>query len=467
MAKKLAATQSDSSSPSSSENLQGSTASQVPSKAKGESKKRKAPTQDEDNDEKPKLRNRATKKSKVEATQDGQTTFVAAKKATSTRVTAKDLDLAPLQERTQDSNLRVGAHVSTAGGVQNAIPNLLHIGANAFAMFLKNQRKWTNAPLDSKLATLFVDGCKKHNIDVGSCCLPHGSYLVNLAHPEETRKKQAYGSFLDDLTRCHTLGIKLYNFHPGNSNASTREDGIKNIAENINCAHKDPATGEVIPVLETMASLGNTIGGTFKDIADIIKLVENKDRIGVCIDTCHIFAAGYDVRTPEAYAATMQDFDNIIGLKYLKALHVNDSKALLQSCRDLHARIGTGYLGLRAFHNIVNDQRLHGLPMVLETPIDIMRDGKKVEDKAIWAREIKLLEKLVGMDVESEEFKTLEKDLYEEGLSERERVGDQVDRKKKKDAAEKVPRKKKSKKEAKKKFKENVDEEDEDEEEEE
>jgi AP endonuclease-1 len=300
---------------------------------------------------------------------------------------------------------------------------------------MKNQRKWDNPPLDPEFAKLFIAGCKEHGIDVAECCLPHGSYLVNLAHPDAERKKQAYDSFLNDLARCHTLGIRLYNFHPGNANATTREEGIRLIAENINAAHNDPTSGEVVAVLETMASLGNTIGGTFADLAEIIALVDNKDRVGVCLDTCHVFAAGYDLRTPETYAVTMKEFDDVIGLKYLKALHINDSKAPLSSYRDLHARIGTGYLGLHAFHNIVNDERLHGLPMVLETPVDtIDENGKKIEDKGIWAREIMMLENLVGMDVESDEFKELEAKLQDEGKGEREKIGGQVDRKKAKDA---------------------------------
>lgn len=311
-------------------------------------------------------------------------------------------------------------------------------------MFMKNQRKWDNPDMDPEHAALFISGCKDHNIEVSDCCLPHGSYLVNLAHPDAERKKQAYDSFQNDLVRCRKLGIRLYNFHPGNANATTREEGIKLIAENLNRAHADPETGDVITVLETMASLGNTIGGTFEDIASIISHVENKDRVGVCLDTCHVFAAGYDLRTPASYAAVMQQFDDTIGLKYLLALHVNDSKAPLASYRDLHARIGTGYLGLRAFHNLVNDERLHGLPMVLETPVDIVgADGKKAEDKGIWAREIKMLEQLVGMDVEGEEFNELEKRLHEQGEGERERIGGQVERKKVKDAKPKVGRRKK------------------------
>ncbi|KAH7410347.1 xylose isomerase-like protein [Phaeosphaeria sp. MPI-PUGE-AT-0046c] len=410
---------------------------------------KKAPVTATDNDkeaevsdttESPLPKRRAVKKVKVEEQIVDEVTI---KKKTTTRK-KKPVDNAPLAERTQDSHLRVGAHVSIAGGVHNAITNLIYIGANAFALFMKNQRKWDNAELDPESAKLFIAGCKEHGIDVAECCLPHGSYLVNLAHPDAARKKQAYDSFLNDLARCHTLGIKLYNFHPGNANATTREEGIRLIAENINAAHQDPTSGEVVAVLETMASLGNTIGGTFADLAEIIKLVDNKARVGVCLDTCHVFAAGYDLRTPEAYAATMKEFDEVIGLQYLKAFHVNDSKAPISSHRDLHARIGTGYLGLRAFHNIVNDTRLHGLPMVLETPVNTIDDnGKKIEDKGIWAREIKMLERLVGMDVESEEFNKLEADLQEEGKGEREKIGDQVERKKIKDRKPKKGKKSK------------------------
>ncbi|KAF2727249.1 AP endonuclease [Polyplosphaeria fusca] len=371
--------------------------------------------------------------------------------------TKKDVNVAPLEERTFGSSLLVGAHVSSAGGVHNSITNLIHIGyvdtnltispltsrrANAFALFLKSQRTWKNPDLNPEHAKLFIDSCKKQGIQPGTCCVPHGSYLVNLAHPDETRKKQAYDSFLDDLKRCHKLGIKLYNFHPGNSNASTREDGIKLIAEHINTAHKDPETGHVMPLLETMATVGNTIGGSFEDIAEIISHVEDKDRVGVCLDTCHVFAAGYDLRSPEAYNETMTKFDKIIGLKYLKALHVNDSKADFGTHRDLHAQLGTGCLGLRAFHNIANDERLHGLPMVLETPIDVVgEDGKKTEDRGIWAREIKMLEKLVGMDMDSDEFKELEAKLHKIGAGERERIGKQTDNSKAKKAKAQTPKK--------------------------
>ncbi len=233
-------------------------------------------------------------------------------------------------------------------------------------------------------------------------------------------------------------GIRLYNFHPGNANATSHEEGIRLIAESINQAHQDKATGNVVPLLETMASLGNTIGGTFADIGAIIALVRDKSRVGVCLDTCHVFAAGYDLRTPEAYESTMERFDRDIGLKYLKAFHINDSKAPLGSHRDLHANIGTGYLGLRAFHSLVNDERFVNVPMILETPVSaVSEDGKKIEDKGIWAREIKLLERLLGMDVETNDFKELEIKLQKQGKLERERIGGQVERSKIKKAAQK------------------------------
>lgn len=193
-----------------------------------------------------------------------------------------------------------------------------------------------------------------------------------------------------------------------------------------------------------MAAGGNVLGTSFQDLADTIAQVKDKSRVGVCLDTCHAFAAGYDLRSPEAFSATMAEFDRVVGMKYLRAVHMNDSKAPFASNRDLHANIGTGFLGLRAFHNLVNDSRFEGLPLILETPVevrdekgDVVKDekGKVREDKGIWAREIKLLEGLVGMDVEGVDFKKLEAELERMGRPERERVGVQVGKKREKDAA--------------------------------
>jgi len=286
---------------------------------------------------------------------------------------------------------------------------------------------------------MFHSNCETHSYEAHSHVVPHGSYLVNLAQTAPEKADQAYKTFLDDLSRCTQLGIKLYNFHPGNcAAAGDAATGIAQIAAQLNRAHADKSSSDVITLLETMAAFGgNTIGTTFEQLHDIIELIDDKSRVGVCLDTCHVFAAGYDIRTQETLSATLDEFDKIIGIKYLRALHVNDSKAPLNSARDLHANIGTGFLGLRAFHALVNEPRIWGLPMVLETPVDVKNPttGKEEQDKSIWAREIKLLESLVGMDTETEEFKKMEEELQAKGKSERDRVMDQVNKRSEKQKA--------------------------------
>ncbi|KAI0135598.1 AP endonuclease [Daldinia grandis] len=366
-----------------------------------------------------------------------------------TAAKAKTEDLMALAKRTIINTLKksmyIGAHVSSAGGVHNSINNAVNIGANAFALFLKSQRKWANPPIAPEAIDGFQSLSKQHKFEVHKHCLPHGSYLVNLAQADKEKAEQAYSSFLDDLKRCESLGIKLYNFHPGNTNGESRPAAIGRIATQLNKAHK--ATSTVITVLENMAGQGNVIGCKFEDLRDIIELVEDKSRVGVCIDTCHAFAAGYDLRAPEAFEDTMSKFNSIVGAEYLKAFHINDSKAPFDSHRDLHANIGTGFLGLRAFHNVMNHAPFQGMPMVLETPIDRKDpDGKTVEDKQIWADEIKLLESLIGMDPESDEFKALDERLQAQGGSERSKIQDQVDRKSVKDAKKAAPKKRGKKK---------------------
>ncbi|GKT55236.1 DNA-(apurinic or apyrimidinic site) lyase [Colletotrichum tofieldiae] len=361
----------------------------------------------------------------------------AKKRKTAAKGKAKKEDDMPLADRTAVSSLKkamyIGAHVSGAGGVQNSIQNALNIGANAFALFLKSQRKWESPPLAADAKEQFVSLAKDNGYDAAAHVLPHGSYLVNLAQADADKAKQAYTSFIDDLKRCEQLGIKLYNFHPGNTGGASREEACGRIAAQLNTAHK--ATKKVITVLENMAGAGNVIGTKFEDLKQIIDKVEDKERVGVCIDTCHAFAAGYDLRTPEKFHETMKEFDEIVGNKYLKAFHLNDSKAPFASHRDLHANIGTGFLGLRAFHTLVNHEPFQDLPMVLETPIDHKdANGKTVEDKKVWADEIKLLERLIGMDADGKEFKDLEEQLQGKGEGERSKIQDQVDRKAEKDA---------------------------------
>jgi AP endonuclease 1 len=305
---------------------------------------------------------------------------------------------------------------------------------NAFALFLQSQRKWDNKPLLDENRLAFISMCEEHQYNPSDHVLPHGSYLVNLAQEEKDRAKQAYNHFLDDLKRCEALGIRLYNFHPGAAGKAPLSEAINRISAQLNRALAETQT--VIPVLENMCGSGSVIGSRFSDLRDIIAGIkpEYKTRIGVCIDTCHAFAAGYDLRTPEAFRKTIQEFDDVVGLRYLKGLHLNDSKGPFGSHRDLHQNIGLGFLGLRAFHNVMNEPRFHNMPLILETPCDRIDPsdptGKKtIEDKGTWAREIKLLESLIGMDPESNEFKTLEQELSEKGRASREKMQHAIDQK--------------------------------------
>ncbi|KAF2230413.1 AP endonuclease [Viridothelium virens] len=351
----------------------------------------------------------------------------------------KEASEIPIAPRTLGHKMFVGAHVSGAGGVNNSVTRSAYIGGNAFALFLKSQRKWENPPLKDEHLDGFLSNCKEHSYDQAQHILPHGSYLVNLAHADATRASQAYNSFLDDLQRCEKLGIKLYNFHPGNTNGLPRSEAIARLATHLNNAHK--ATPSVITVLETMAAGGNVIGSTFEDLRDTIALISDKSRVGVCLDTAHVFAAGYDLRTPAVFNETLSKFDEIIGMKYLKALHLNDSKAPFNSGRDLHFNIGLGFLGLRAFHSVMNEPRFYGLPLILETPstsLDVdgnVVDGEKGTLAAgvlNYAQEIKLLESLTELDAEGEKFRALEAKLQKAGEKERKRVQEQVDRTEKK-----------------------------------
>ncbi|KAL2854495.1 apurinic or apyrimidinic site lyase [Aspergillus pseudoustus] len=395
-------------------------------------------------------------------------------KTTRKRTKKDQVEMPPLRARTQGLRMYVGAHVSAAGGVHNAVNNSKHIGGNAFALFLKSQRKWDNPPLQDEPRDNFLRLCKEQGYNAAKYVLPHGSYLVNLAQEDKAKSKQAYNSFLDDLHRCEALGIKLYNFHPGSANQSSFPDAVARLAKALTNALA--ATKTVIPVLETMCGHGSTIGGSLSEFRDLLALIpkEHHARIGICIDTCHSFAAGYDLVSPEGFQAFLKEFEDLIGIQHLRALHLNDSKAPRGSKRDLHANIGTGFLGLRAFHNVMNEPRFEGIPMILETPIDrppsapkaapsttvkeaeeedydeegsddeikLKKSAKKkqpkkpaaaktqlVPDFSVWAQEIELLESLIGMDPESAEFKELEAKLSKEGRETREKHMEQYRRK--------------------------------------
>ncbi|KAI4164943.1 MAG: hypothetical protein LQ342_001576 [Letrouitia transgressa] len=403
------------------QNLQNSRKSK-----KGATKTKTAIIQAEDIDAKSEgdipneTKNQNPSKEEEEAVADGGGSSKKAKRKRKTKE-EKEAEAMPLASRTKGLRMFIGAHVSIAKGVQNSVTNCVHIGGNAFALFLKSQRKWESPPLQDANRDQFRLNCADHGYDATRHVVPHGSYLVNLAQEDPDKAKQAYDCFLEDLHRCEALGIRFYNFHPGATGSSPRPAAIARIASALNRAHR--ATHTVTPLLENMAGSGTVIGSSFADLRDIISQVDDKSRVGVCLDTCHAFAAGHDLRSPSAFKKTLEEFDHVVGIKYLKALHLNDSKAPLGSRRDLHQNIGLGFLGLRAFWNVMNEKRFEGLPMVLETPIDrqVEGDGKaKVEeDKRIWAREIKLLEGLVAMDSEGDEFKKLEASLAKEGEIER------------------------------------------------
>ncbi|KAG9789421.1 AP endonuclease, partial [Aureobasidium melanogenum] len=350
----------------------------------------------------------------------------------------KEAEARPLASRATGLKMFVGAHTSIAKGVENAITNCVHIGGNAFACFLKSQRKWENPPLKDENRDAFVKGLIEHQYDGGKHIVPHGSYLVNLATEDPSKAQQSYETFIDDLHRCEALGIRYYNFHPGGAGGGSFDEAITRLANNLNRALSETTT--VVPLLENMAGHGTLIGGRFSDLRDVIAQIkpEFRSRIGVCIDTCHAFAAGYDLRSPESFRAVMDEFDRVVGIQYLKAMHLNDSKAPLGSHRDLHQNIGWGFLGLRAFHNIMNDPRFQGLPLILETPCErpdpADPTGKKlIDDKSIWATEIKLLESLIGMDPESEQFKSLDSELSARGKDERDKMQAQFDAKREKE----------------------------------
>ncbi len=272
----------------------------------------------------------------------------------------------------------VGAHVSASGGVFNAPLNAMKIGAKAFALFTKNQKQWAAKSLDNETIALFQANLAKSGI-LPKHILPHDSYLINLGHPEEDKRQKSLEAFIDEVNRCSQLGLDRLNFHPGSHlKQISEEECIDRIASSMNEALS--VTNGVTLVIENTAGQGSNLGWRFEHLNAIIERIEDKSRVGVCIDTCHMFTAGYDIRTKEAYDATWAEFDTIVGFKYLKGMHINDSKPDLGSHVDRHDSLGKGKIGLDAFGFIMNDPRMDDIPLVLETI-----------DETIWAQEIELL----------------------------------------------------------------------------
>lgn len=277
----------------------------------------------------------------------------------------------------------IGAHVSAGGGVENAPMNAFEIGAKAFALFTKNQRQWVSAPLTDKSINLFKENCAKYGYSP-SQILPHDSYLINLGHPEASGLEKSRAAFLDEMQRCEQLGLDRLNFHPGSHlNQITEEESLTVIAESINQVLGK--TKGVCAVIENTAGQGTNLGYKFEQLAFIIDRVEDKSRVGVCIDTCHSFTAGYDLVTEEGFRSTFTRFDEIVGFSYLKGMHINDSMKPLGSRVDRHDSIGKGFLGAEVFVRIMNDPRFDNIPLILETP-----------DEAIWKEEIALLYSMIS-----------------------------------------------------------------------
>lgn len=276
---------------------------------------------------------------------------------------------------------RIGAHVSIAGGVQNAVVNAVEIGATAIGMFTRNQRRWKQRPLAQEDAEAFLAACKEYDF-APEQVLPHGSYLINLgsSDPEVVAKSRV--AFLDEMLRCQMMGLCHLNFHPGSpTKGMSRERCIEQIAHYVNEALNQ--TEGVAAVVEFTAGQGSSVGHTFAELSSLVERFSDPARAGVCLDTCHLFAAGHDLRTRAGYEAMLVEFDVTVGLRYLRGWHLNDSKGDLGSRVDRHAAIGTGLIGREPFSWIVQDPRCEEMPLILETP-----------EPEMWAEEIAMLQEL-------------------------------------------------------------------------
>jgi len=272
----------------------------------------------------------------------------------------------------------IGAHFSAEGGVENAPLNAKEIGATAFAFFTKNQRRWESPPLSAKNISLFRENCEKFGFTAAQI-LPHDGYLINLGHPDNEALEKSRNAFFDEMLRAEQLGLSLLNFHPGSHlNFISIDECLQRISESINLSLEK--TNGVTAVIENTAGQGTNLGFSFSHIAQIIDKVEDKSRVGVCIDTCHTYSAGYDIKTETGYQKTWKEFDEIVGAHYLRAIHLNDTKKEFGSRVDRHDNIGLGFLGKDVFVRMMKDPRFEDIPIILETP-----------DTNKWAEEIKWL----------------------------------------------------------------------------
>ena len=276
----------------------------------------------------------------------------------------------------------IGAHVSAGGGVELAPVNAHEIGATAFALFTKNQRQWEAKPLTKQGIDAFRNNCEKFGYKPHQI-LPHDSYLINLGHPEQEALQKSRNAFLDEMQRCEQLGLDRLNFHPGSHlNQISEDQCLTTIANSINRA-LDKTAG-VIAVIENTAGQGSNLGFSFYQLKKIIDQVNDQSRVGVCIDTCHAYSAGYDIKTKTGFEKVFAEFEEVVGFEYLKGMHLNDTKKELGSRVDRHDSLGKGFLGLELFDCIMNDPRFDGIPLILETP-----------DETLWANEIQTLKNMI------------------------------------------------------------------------
>lgn len=338
-------------------------------------------------------------------------------------------------ERVLSSKMKFGAHVGMAGGVYKAVSNAITIGANSFALFLKSPRRWESPQISVEDAKKFEELCKQYNYNPRTDILPHGSYFINMANPDDEKWQKSFDCLLDDLKRCEQLNIGLYNFHPGSSLGITPDGkikyenkteveaspGVRRLADGLNKAIKE--TEFVKIVVENMAGHGSYVCGNLDDFHDLFQLLDEPKRVGVCIDTCHSFAAGYDLSNEEGWKSFWKEFEEKVGFEHLSALHLNDSMAPLGANRDLHQKLGWGFLSLECFRLLANDERFKGIPLILETPVD----GK---DDSPYGEEIKLLEWLVGRSSDDAEYIAKSEELQKLGSKSRDEQAEKFEKKK-------------------------------------
>ena len=275
----------------------------------------------------------------------------------------------------------IGAHVSISGGVENAPLNARELGAKAFAMFTKNQRQWSAPPLSETSIAAFKENCSKFGYKP-EMILPHDSYLINLGQPDPEKRQNSLNSFIGELERCRQLGLVKLNFHPGSHLKMVSEhEELLLIAESVRTALD--TVPDVAAVFENTAGQGSNVGYSFAQLATMLEAVDRPGRVGVCIDTCHAYAAGYDLKSPEGYDLVWREFERLIGFEFLMGMHLNDSKSKLGGRLDRHDSIGKGELGWETFTRLMQDPRLDEIPLILETI-----------DETIWKDEIAQLQKL-------------------------------------------------------------------------